>query len=148
MVRWMVGGLVRPRFVKFGLVGASGVVVNTLLLALLTSGAGLFYVASALLATEASIVWNFVLSERWVFGGRRDRGRLRRFVSFVAVNSLAFALSGPILWVLVSGLGLHYLVGNLLSIGVLMILRFLVADRFIWGESRPLGRLEGARATG
>jgi dolichol-phosphate mannosyltransferase len=142
----MVGNLVRLRFVRFGLVGASGVAVNMLLLGVLTSGAGLFYLASALLATEASIVWNFVLSERWVFRGRRDRGRLRRFVSFVAVNSLAFALSGPLLWILVSGLGLHYLVGNLLSIGVLMILRFLVADRLIWGERRPLGRLRSARA--
>jgi dolichol-phosphate mannosyltransferase len=142
----MVGNLVRLRLVRFGLVGASGLGVNMLLLGVLTSGAGLFYLASALLATEASIVWNFVLSERWVFRGRRDRGRLRRFVSFVAVNSLAFALSGPLLWILVSGLGLHYLVGNLLSIGVLMILRFLVADRLIWGESRPLGRLRTARA--
>jgi dolichol-phosphate mannosyltransferase len=142
----MVGNLVRLRFVRFGLVGASGVAVNMLLLGVLTSGAGLFYLASALLATEASIVWNFVLSERWVFRGRRDRGRLRRFVSFVAVNSLAFALSGPLLWILVTGLGLHYLVGNLLSIGVLMILRFLVADRLIWGERRPLGRLHSARA--
>ena len=137
----MAGSLVRLRFVKFGLVGASGVVVNTLLLALLTSGAGLFYVASALLATEASIVWNFVLSERWVFQGRGDGGRVRRFLSFTVVNSLAFGLSGPLLWVLVSGLGLHYLLANLLSIGGMMILRFLVADKLIWGAGRPLGRL-------
>jgi dolichol-phosphate mannosyltransferase len=144
----MLGNLIRLRVVRFGLVGASGVVVNTLVLALLTSAAGLFYVASALLATEVSIAWNFALSERWVFQGRRDGGRLRRFVSFTVVNSLAFGLSGPLLWVLVSGIGLHYLVGNLLSIGGLMVVRFLVADKLIWGAGRPLGRLLDLVAAG
>jgi dolichol-phosphate mannosyltransferase len=136
----MLGNLVRLRVVRFGLVGASGVVVNTLVLALLTSGAGLYYVASALLATEASIAWNFALSERWVFRGTRG-GRVRRFISFTVVNSLAFALSGPLLWVLVSEIGLHYLLGNLLSIGGLMVVRFVVADKLIWGAGRPVGRL-------
>ena len=137
----MLGKLIRLRVVRFGLVGASGVVVNTVVLALLTSGAGLFYVASALLATEVSICWNFALSERWVFRGTRDGGRLRRFLSFAVVNSLAFALSGPLLWAFVSGLGLHYLLGNLLSISVLMVVRFVVADKLIWGAGRPLGRV-------
>jgi dolichol-phosphate mannosyltransferase len=129
------------RPLKFGLVGASGLVVNMLLLALLTSGAGLFYLASALLATEASIIWNFALSERWVFRSRSHKdGRLRRFVSFAAANNVAFALSGPLLWLLVAGIGLHYLLANLGSIGALVVARFLIADRLIWRESRQPSR--------
>jgi dolichol-phosphate mannosyltransferase len=124
------------RPLKFGLVGISGLAVNMLLLAVLTSGAGLLYLASALLATEASIVWNFALSECWVFRRKGDRdGWLRRFVSFAVTNNTAFALSGPLLWLLVQVIGLQYLLANLVSICALMVARFLVADRLIWRPS-------------
>jgi putative flippase GtrA len=124
------------RPIKFGLVGISGLAVNMLLLVALTSGAGLFYLASALLATEASIVWNFALSDRWVFRSKRGSdGRFRRFVSFAVTNNLAFALSGPLLWLLVQVMGLQYLLANLVSICALMVARFVIADRLIWRES-------------
>jgi dolichol-phosphate mannosyltransferase len=134
------------RPLKFGLVGISGLAVNMLLLAVLTSGAGLFYLASALLATEASIVWNFALSDRWVFSSKRGRdGWLRRFVSFAVTNNTAFALSGPLLWLLVQVIGLQYLRANLVSICALMVARFLIADRLIWRASpQPSPRAKGA----
>jgi putative flippase GtrA len=120
--------------------------VNMLLLAVLASGAGLFYLASALLATEASIVWNFALSDRWVFSSKRGRdGWLRRFVSFAVTNNAAFALSGPLLWLLVQVIGLQYLRANLVSICALMVARFLIADRLIWRASpQPSPRAKGA----
>jgi dolichol-phosphate mannosyltransferase len=124
------------RPIKFGLVGISGLAVNMLLLVLLTSTAGVFYLVSAFLATEASIVWNFALSERWVFGNRiGPEGRARRLVSFAVTNNIAFAASGPLLWLLVRGIGLHYVLANLVSIATLMVARFLIADRLIWRPS-------------
>ena len=50
--------------------GATGLVVNTLLLALFADVAGIYYVAAAILATQGSTLWNFCLTERWVFAGR------------------------------------------------------------------------------
>src|SRR5262245_46450253 len=71
------------RLFGFGVVGASGLVVNTLVLALLTEWAGIYYLASALLATEVSIVWNFLLCEQWVFRSRHpEPGSMRRLVFF------------------------------------------------------------------
>jgi dolichol-phosphate mannosyltransferase len=130
------------RPIKFGLVGISGLAVNMLLLVLLTSTAGVFYLVSAFLATEASIVWNFALSDRWVFGNRSGpEGRARRLVSFAVTNNIAFAASGPLLWLLVRGIGLHYVLANLVSIATLMVARFLIADRLIWrpSEQRSTG---------
>ena len=57
-------------FGRFGVVGATGLVVNTLLLALFADVAGLYYVMAAILATQGSTLWNFTLTERWVFAGR------------------------------------------------------------------------------
>ena len=67
--------LARLRFARFGLVGASGLVVNTLLLAVLTDVVGLFYVVSAIIATQGSTLWNFCFTELWVFSDRDHKRR-------------------------------------------------------------------------
>ena len=67
--------LARLRFARFGVVGASGLVVNTLLLALLTDVAGVFYVVSAVIATQASTLWNFCFTELLGLLGSRPQAR-------------------------------------------------------------------------
>ena len=56
------------------------------------------------------------------------------------MNNVALPLRIPILFVLTSGLGVHYLVSNLLSLLALTVLRFAIADSLIWGKSE--GRLK------
>lgn len=101
------------RFVRFGLVGGSGVVVNLGLYAVLTRVMGLGdelpgrYLAYAF-SVELSILTNFVLNDVWTFADRRVENpwyiRLFRFhlVSLVgaAVNWGIFALLN---WLIASG---------------------------------------------
>jgi dolichol-phosphate mannosyltransferase len=130
--------LTRLRFARFGAVGASGLVVNTVLLATLTDVFGLFYVVSAVLATQGSTLWNFCLTERWVFGDREHkRGKGTRMAMFFLMNNAALAVRGPLLVLLTSGLGIHYVLSNLISLVGLTLLRFALADTWIWAKARP-----------
>jgi glycosyltransferase involved in cell wall biosynthesis len=130
---------VSTRFGRFGIVGLSGLVVNTLLLALLTNVLGTWYVAGAILATQGSSLWNFALTDRWVFrsGDRRMSGP-RRLASFLAMNNAALLLRIPILLVLVSGVGVDHLAGNVVSLLVLTVARFGIADSWIWAPAGPI----------
>lgn len=122
-------------FVKFALVGASGILVNVLALALLTEVVGLFYLVSAIAATQASTLWNFGLTELFVFGRPQgSQGRARRAGLFFAMNNAALGLRGPMLFVLATTLGIHYLLANLISLVALMGLRYVAADQLIWGR--------------
>ncbi|HZO60197.1 MAG TPA: glycosyltransferase [Solirubrobacterales bacterium] len=130
-------GQLTARFGKFTVVGATGLVVNTLLLALLADVAGLYYVAAAILATQGSTLWNFCLTEGWVFAGREHgRSRGRRAAMFFAMNNAALALRVPLLYALTTGLGMHYLVSNILSLAALTVIRFGVADAWIWAKAQ------------
>ena len=61
------------RIVLFGLVGLSGILVNSAALWLLHMNVlQLHYLVAATLATQVSTMWNFVLTDRVVF--RRNRG--------------------------------------------------------------------------
>ena len=121
------------RFGRFGLVGVSGLVVNTLLLALATDVLGFWYIAGALIATQGSTLWNFLLTDRWVF--RRSEpsmGFAGRLLSFTAMNNIALLLRVPLLFAMVSGLGVNHLAANVISLLALSLLRFGVADSYIW----------------
>src|SRR5512138_3143630 len=123
-------------FLKFLAVGLSGLFVNSLALAAFTELAGIHYVISAALSTQTSTLWNFAGTEWWVFG-KREAGRSfwQRLVSFLLMNNGMLLLRAPILAWMVSGLGVNYLVANLVSLFAMTVLRYLVADRLIWNKT-------------
>ncbi len=130
-------GQLSARFGRFSAVGATGLVVNTLLLALLADVAGIYYVAAAILATQGSTLWNFSLTEAWVFAGRdHERSLTRRALLFFAMNNAALALRVPLLFALTTGLGIHYLASNILTLVALTVIRFVVADGWIWAKAQ------------
>jgi dolichol-phosphate mannosyltransferase len=129
-------GELSARFGRFGVVGVTGLAVNMLLIAALADVVGLYYVAAAVLATQGSTLWNFCLTELWVFPDRQHRrsGALRMGMFFM-VNNVALVLRVPLLFALTTGLGVHYLLSNLISLASLTIGRYALADLWIWGQS-------------
>jgi len=124
------------RFFQFALVGASGIVVNALVLGFATERLGFYYLVSAVVATVASTLWNFTLSELWVFRGRQSgSGWAKRLALFFLMNNAALLVRGPIIWALTSGVAIHYQVSNLISIAVMTVARYLFANQWIWSRA-------------
>ena len=95
MFDWLKS-LMSLRFLKFCAVGASGVVVNLLFLAIFSDIAGLQVNISSALAIEVSINSNFFINELWTFRDRHvSSGRLRRWVKFHLVS----LIGGAVQWV-------------------------------------------------
>ncbi len=135
------------RFVRFGLVGLTGLVVNTVALAAFTSGAGIYYLISAILATQVSTLWNYALTEAWVFRGRETGRRAsHRAGLYFATNNIAMLLRIPLLLALTSGLGVNYLISNIVSLMALTLVRFGLADSWIWQARRTLDAHVGRAA--
>ncbi len=129
------------RFSGFGIVGVSGLVINSLLLAFFTEILGIYYMLSMVMATQGSTMWNFGLSEYFIFNRQRGHdGQGRRAALFFAMNNIALLARGPIVFNLTSHFGMNYLVSNLASMAALLVLRFALADWIIWRaqpELRP-----------
>ena len=136
-------GLLRLRlagqqnFLRFLAVGISGLLVNSLALAAFTELLGIHYLISAAMATQVSTLWNFGGTEWWVFGKRQAaHGFWQRLVSFLVMNNAMLLLRGPILSVMVDRMGVNYLVANLVSLFALTMLRYLLADQWIWNKDK------------
>ena len=124
------------RLTKFGLVGATGILVNQLALWAGADGLAIYYVWAAVIATQVSSTWNFALTERFVFRSERA-GRGRRLFWFTVMNNVWMVARLPLLWLLTERIGMHYLWSNLIAIVSATLLRFFVADRWIWASPAP-----------
>src|SRR5919112_6307194 len=72
---------------RFGVVGASGLVVNEVLFLLLAHVLLVYYLVAAVFATVGSSTWNFLLADRWAFAGRRPASSSgRRYLAFLGIN--------------------------------------------------------------
>jgi dolichol-phosphate mannosyltransferase len=123
------------RFIKFCLVGLSGVLVNMGLLWLLTEFAGLFYILSAAISIETSILTNFALNDYFTFRDRRSptlKSFLSRLGKFNLVSLAGLALNMGVLWLFTEVFGIYYLMSNLCGIVVATLWNYLVNTWWTW----------------
>ncbi len=129
------------RLIAFGLVGASGIVVNTGALWLLSGRIwDHHYLFAAALATQVSTSWNFVLTELLVFAGRKPGSLLGRGIKFFLLNNAALLVRLPLLALLVGPLRMNLLVANICTLVLLFLVRFVIADAAIY--ARPTDEVE------
>ncbi len=103
------------RFLRFGLVGGSGVLVNLVALWLLHDELRVPLELAAILAVALAIVNNFVWNNFWTF--RAASVAPRRIAQFIAISLVGMAINVGMLKALVYG-GFHYLTADLAGIAV------------------------------
>ncbi|QQE65541.1 sulfonate ABC transporter permease [Leptolyngbya sp. BL0902] len=127
------------RFLRFGLVGLSGVVVDMAILYLLHTTLGLPLTRSKIVAAEIAIFNNFVWNDAWTFAdvSLRQRGWPARFKRFLKFNLIC--LGGLVLNVLVLNLVYNLIFGqrwaylaNLIAIGLVTIWNFWLNLKLSW----------------
>lgn len=138
-----------PRMVhplRFGVVGISGIIVNTVVLWLLVRGLQLPLLLATVLATEAAIVTNFALHHVWTFGGQRDdRTLLRRFATFNLAMIGGMIITALLLALLIYATPLPLLAANIFAIGCATGWNYLASSRWAWGRPPAIARSDEGR---
>jgi putative flippase GtrA len=133
------GGSLAWVLLKFGFVGGLGIFLNQYVLFILIGLYGIsYYLLSAILSSQAAILVNFALNNFLVFRSRAVVGGLaRKIVLFNLISSSDLLVRIPLLWGLISALGVSYLYwANLASILLTFGGRFLFSEKKIWAK-RP-----------
>jgi dolichol-phosphate mannosyltransferase len=138
----LIGALFRPRFIKFGIVGASGVVVN---LAVLYVGQEYLFTEvaqqtlrlnlSLALAIFVATISNFFWNRRWTW---LDRKQHRSVPVLIQFGQYSFAC-----WVGIAvqfgltnlfALFLHYMLANLIAVVIASLFNFVANDFWTFGR--------------
>ncbi len=127
------------RFLRFGLVGLSGVFVDMAMLYLLsdptTLGWGL--TRSKIIASEIAVLNNFLWNDRWTFGDISSqqsgwRRRLKRFLKFNAICLVGILLNVMLLNLLFNQLGINRYLANLIAIALVTLWNFWLNLKLSW----------------
>jgi len=139
----------RQRFIRFAIVGASGVVVN---LGFVAIGRALLvdledttrdFLASAL-GILTSIFSNFLLNDMWTWGDRRKGPRKRdfavRLVAYYVGAGFAAGFQFGTFALLYSLFGVGVYLAQLVGIGIGTIINYVINNRLVFRDQGGEGR--------
>jgi len=118
---------------KFSAVGATGILVQTVMLAFFLRVVGLHYLAATALAVEFSVLHNFIWHRRWTWADRPESSGLLTLVRF-NLTSGAMSLGGnlALMFILVGKAGLNAFAANIATIAVCSLINFAISDRIVF----------------
>lgn len=120
-------------FLRFLLVGASGIVVNLGLYYLLTRLFSVNLEIAAPIAIECSIISNFILNNIYTFRARDSRNSLRRrFLYFHVAAGIAGVVNYSIFLLLVNGVGMYDMLANCVGIAAGTMVNYVMNSRITW----------------
>ena len=128
-------------FIKFNVVGLTGVFVNEGLLIALQS-VGVYLLTASSIAIEASILSNFVLNDFWTFRDRRTGHLAVRLVKFNTLMLVGLAVNLLIVYAATSYFGVAAAIANLGGIAAAFLLRYGLSVKYAWMREESI---EGAR---
>ncbi len=122
--------LISGRLVRFSVVGALGVVVNSVALFAAHGIAGLPLLVASPLAVEVAILHNFLWNERWTF--RANGLSLLRLGKFNLTSLGGLLITSGVLYLLVVYAQIHYLLANLVGILLATAWNFMASVLWTW----------------
>ncbi len=141
LYRWFTGLMLRvgvqteklEEFLKFAIVGGSGVIVNMGFFFILTRYARLNIEYASPIAIEISILSNFLLNNVWTFRKRNTKvGLVSRVFRYHLVTGLAGLVNYGVLLLLAKVFGVNDLIANLIGIIIGTFINFFLNSLWTW----------------
>jgi putative flippase GtrA len=125
-------------YLQYSLVGAIGVVINFTALYLLTDKVHLWYLVSAMIAIILASTNNFILNYIWTFKDRKKNitNIYLGWFKFLLSIGLTEGLYLGLMYVFTSKMGLHYMLSAFLALCLTTVIRYVTAEKWIWGKGK------------
>ncbi|BDU50921.1 GtrA family protein [Haliovirga abyssi] len=112
-------------FIKFGIVGISGVIVNMIVYSILIF-MNINYLIAATISFFIAVTNNFIWNNIWTFKGKAEHKSFKRkYFSFLLISGINFIVNILVLRLLVENFSINKILSQLIGIGVASTLNFL-----------------------
>ena len=115
---------------KFAIVGGLAFLIDYCLLFILTEFINIHYLISSIISFIVSLIFNYVLSIKWVFDVTKKQ-TYKEIIVFVILSVIGLGINQLIMYVGVDKLSIHYMIIKLLATVIVMIWNFITRKIFI-----------------
>lgn len=121
------------QILKFGVVGGLAFVIDYTLLYILTEFLEVHYLISSVISFTVSVIFNYIMSIKWVFDVNRKQG-VKEFVVFVVLSIIGLGINSLIMYLMVDIMSIYYMISKLVSTAVVMVYNFITRKIFVEGR--------------
>ncbi|HJB01296.1 MAG TPA: GtrA family protein [Candidatus Mediterraneibacter merdavium] len=119
------------QIIKFGFVGGTSFLIDAGILFLLTEFAGVHYLISGAISFTASVIYNYILSIKWVFDAKEDVNKVQELAVFIGLSVIGLGLNQLFMWLFVDIFHIYYMLSKIIATAIVMVYNFVTRKIFI-----------------
>ena len=119
------------QIIKLGFVGGTAFVIDAGLLFLLTEFCGIHYLISGMISFTASVIYNYILSVKWVFDAKKDANKTQEFIVFIVLSVIGLGINQLFMWLFVDMMHIYYMLSKIIATVIVMVYNFITRKIFL-----------------
>ena len=113
------------------MVGGLAFVIDYLTLIICKEVFNLNVLVSAAIAFTISVVFNYILSVKWVFDVDKSKSEKKNFIIFIVFSIIGLLLTELIMWIGTDALKVNYLLVKIIATAIVMVFNFVTRKLFL-----------------
>ena len=97
----------------------------------LTEVAGINYLISSAISFIVSVIFNYIMSVKWVFNVTDERSQVQDFTVFIVLSIIGLGINQLIMWLAVDKLQIFYMISKIGATAVVMVYNFITRKIFL-----------------
>ena len=118
------------QILRFGVVGGIAFLIDYFLLFILTEYLNIYYLISAVISFSVSVIFNYILSIKWVFDVKKKQGP-KEVIVFIALSVVGLGINQLCMWLGVDIANTHYMIVKLGATFIVMVYNFISRKIFV-----------------
>lgn len=119
------------QIMKFGVVGGIAFIIDYICLIISKEIFGLSVLLSAAIAFIISVIFNYVLSIKWVFNVNKEIDQKKNFIIFIVLSIIGLILTEIIMWFGTDIIKISYLIVKIFATAIVMVFNFITRKIFL-----------------
>ena len=118
------------QILKFGIVGGTSFIIDYGIFTILSQLLHVHYLISSILSFSISVIYNYILSIKWVFDVNKKQG-IKEFITFIILSVIGLIINSIILYISVDLMHIHEMISKIIATALVMVYNFITRKIFI-----------------
>lgn len=118
------------QIIKFGIVGGLAFLIDYSLLYVLTEFCNIHYLISSTISFTVSLIFNYILSIKWVFDVNKKQTP-KEIIVFTVLSVIGLLINQLVMYLMVDIFKIYYMLTKIVATAIVMVWNFITRKIFI-----------------